>query len=107
MLVVRTPNVSFYEQWHARLRRGLGNALRGLAYNNLLGFPYQYGYSRSALIRLLRRFGFYSITGYNSSLLTMPFPDPRLQVQMEATMVDRAFTRMGPWIEIVCRRKEI
>ena len=46
VLVVRVPNVGFYE------RRP---SLHGLAYGNLLGFPYRFGYHPRALVRLLTR----------------------------------------------------
>lgn len=59
VLTVRVPNGSFY----ATLRRhltGPGAAIARalLAHNNLLGFPYRYGFTPTSLTTLLRRAGF-------------------------------------------------
>jgi len=60
VFVVRVPNGEFY----ARLRRGMTRPLTGamarlaLAHNNLLTFPYRYGFTIRSLTRLLERVGF-------------------------------------------------
>jgi len=110
LLVVRVPNVSFYESWRAQIRSNVA-AWRSLAYNNLLGFPYLFGYTPAVLTRLLLRHGFASVATHNSSLLTLPFPDMPEEVERESSSLNRALgarseSLSGPWIEVVCRRRE-
>lgn len=117
LLVVRVPNVSFYEHWQRELRNGHGrHALRHLGYNNLLGFPYQYGYTAASLLSVLARSGFQPIEGFDSTLLTLPVPDPPRWMNSESAAMNRDVQQLrpagddqpqsvaGPWIEIVCRR---
>jgi 2-polyprenyl-3-methyl-5-hydroxy-6-metoxy-1,4-benzoquinol methylase len=108
LLVVRVPNLRFYLE-----RQG---DTEGLAWNNLLGFPYLYGYTAEALNRLVRQSGFEPVRGYNSELVTMPFPDPSLAVTNEQIANSRRIAEWssrstkescsltGPWIEIVYRK---
>jgi hypothetical protein len=109
LLVVRVPNVEFYERCR---RRGW---TRQLGYNNLLAFPYQYGYPVPALLRVLSASGFQPVLGYDSTLVTLPVPDPPRWMEREWRSMDRQVERLrtqrdtspqtvaGPWIEIVCR----
>ena len=60
LLAVRVPNGAVFRA-AMRLRRRLpfdAPLLTALAWNNLLGFPYLYGYSAGPLDRLLAEFGF-------------------------------------------------
>lgn len=61
VLVVRVPNgacVRWLARWHHRLPPRLSDALHAaMAWNNLLAFPYLYGYSVTTLDRLLRDYG--------------------------------------------------
>ena len=59
ILAVRIPNGEFYAGWRARLDGPLrGLALRLLAHNNMLSFPYRQGFTRHSLARLLQAGGF-------------------------------------------------
>lgn len=62
ILVLRVPNGACFELAHGSTRRWPAPAaavLRaGMAWNNLLGFPYLYGYSVATLDRLLAGYGF-------------------------------------------------
>jgi len=110
LLVVRVPNLSFYRSF--RGSRGL--ARKALAYNNLLGFPYLYGYTMETLNHLLARAGFTYERGFNSELITTPFADVSKRIAREQSRVSRAVaewstrtsstTLTGPWIEAVYRR---
>jgi hypothetical protein len=110
LLVVRVPNLAFYETF----RRSGGFARRALAYNNLLGFPYLYGYTMKTLNRLLARAGFVYERGFNSELVTTPFADVSDRIAREQSRVSQAVaawssrtswsTLTGPWIEAVYRR---
>lgn len=94
LLVVRAPNAEFYLR--ERERRG---ARRSLGYNNLLGFPYRFGYSRESLGRVLGKAGFIPVSVYNSGLLTPPYPDLSGRIRREWGAVREC----GAWVEVVCR----
>jgi SAM-dependent methyltransferase len=116
LLVIRVPNVAFY---HALAGAGEESlALRALAYNNLLGFPYLHGYTEASLNRLATRMGFEYVRGFNSELVTMPFADVSARVHNEQSAVSEIIADWsarasqstgaltGPWIELVYRRVE-
>jgi len=94
LLVVRVPNAEFYLR---ERERGAGRRLLG--YNNLLGFPYRFGYSRASLARVLAHSGFTPISVYDSGLLTPPYPDLSPRIRQEW----KAVRERGGWIEMVCR----
>jgi hypothetical protein len=50
ILALRFPNGAFYRRWRTRLS-GVGGAIaiRLLSHNNLLGFPYRQGFTRSSV----------------------------------------------------------
>jgi len=120
VLVLRVPNAASWLQ----MRKRNDEFARGvLAWNNLLGFPYLFGYNETNLTRLTRQFGFEPVTAFASELITMPFPDPaadviaeqasvsnqtRLQHQREANEAPwiEAPRIEAPWIEILFRREE-
>jgi SAM-dependent methyltransferase len=116
LLIIRVPNVAFY-----RALAGTGEeslALRALAYNNLLGFPYLHGYTEASLNRLVSRMGFEYVRGFNSELITMPFADVSTRIHNEQSAVSETIADWsarasqltgaltGPWIELVYRRLE-
>ncbi|HYP07722.1 MAG TPA: methyltransferase domain-containing protein [Bryobacteraceae bacterium] len=110
LLIVRVPNLAFYTAF----RHSPGMARKALAYNNLLGFPYLYGYTPETLNRLLARAGFTYERGFNSELVTTPFADVSARIAREQRNVSQAVaewstrtsasTLTGPWIEAVYRR---
>ncbi|MCW5977310.1 MAG: class I SAM-dependent methyltransferase [Bryobacteraceae bacterium] len=104
LLVIRVPNAAFYR--HQRRRNGRSGIPRAaLRYNNLLGFPYLYGYTLDSLNRLMRQSGFELVRAFNTELLTTPFADPALRIVREEEEVSRAIARWvaardltGPWL---------
>lgn len=113
LLVVRTPNVAFYERLHQEAERN-PQAIKDLAYNNLLGFPYRWGFTPLTLTELCETHGFEPLIGFDSTLLTMPFPEPSARVKRETAEVNQKYESVepvspkslkGPWIEVVCRKK--
>jgi len=62
VLALRVPNGACFERAHGWTKRWpapMAAAVRaGMAWNNLLGFPYLYGYSTATLDRLLAGYGF-------------------------------------------------
>ncbi len=117
LLVLRTPNGLFYrtarQMLHQRdvpeQRRKL--LIDALGYNNLLGFPYLYGHSRETLAHLAGCHGFREEGSLNSTLITLPLPDPPAWVESEERQIDHATHLLeqsllerdgimfGPWIE--------
>ena len=70
ILVVRIPNGGFYLDWRSRLHGPLpGLAVRLLAHNNLLGFPYRQGFTRASLGRLLEGCGFTIVRVFGDTLV--------------------------------------
>ena len=111
LLVLRVPNGAFY------LQRRFGDD-GALEWNNLLAFPYLHGYTTETLNRTVRKHGFEPVRGFNSELITMPFPDPSSAVTEEQiansarvaewssrTTAERG-TLTGPWIEVIYRKRE-
>lgn len=59
VLAIRVPNGEYYARWRRRVARPGGRIARALlAHNNLLSFPYRYGFSPESLGGLLRGAGF-------------------------------------------------
>jgi SAM-dependent methyltransferase len=123
LLVLRTPNGVFYRVCQsligeAGMRPEAKDFLiEAMAYNNLLGFPYLFGYSEAVLERLAERSGFRREGMLNSELLTLPLPEDPDWVRREErviadriTMLERFALRndeetlIGPWIELWFRR---
>src|SRR5579884_2295123 len=68
-LVVRTPNALFYQLCESLLSNdGLEFALKAMGYQNLLAFPYLYGYNSANLDALVSSEGFRSVGKLNSVL---------------------------------------
>lgn len=123
VLVVRTPNGVFYALCQKLLadanlpRESAEFLIEAMGYNNLLGFPYQYGYGRASLERLVGAFGFRVEGMLNSELLTLPLPERPESVAREEHIINRevrmlagrvlaqAGTLTGPWIEMWFRRE--
>jgi hypothetical protein len=104
-LVVRVPNFAWYQR----------GDLPSLAWNNLLGFPYLVGYTPRTLTSLVSRYGFAPVTGVDSVLLTMPFPERTPEMERESRNVNGRFlsepvippmSASGPWIEMTFRASE-
>lgn len=108
LLVLRVPNALFYFEGDAD----------SLAWNNMLGFPYLYGYTADCLNRLVVQYGFEPVRGYNSELVTMPIADLSTNTQSQQIAVSDRVSRWstrttaerrvltGPWIEVIYRKRE-
>jgi SAM-dependent methyltransferase len=106
VLAIRVPNGDFY----ARLRRRR-SMWPLLAQNNLLTFPYRWGFTVRSLTRLMRDHGF-EITRVRGDVL-VPIADEwtRPWARAEERRVKRLLgavasisDRFAPWIEIYARR---
>jgi SAM-dependent methyltransferase len=118
MLTVRTPDGLFYTICEKLLcapdvkPEAKDFLLRAMGYNNLLGFPYLYGYSRATLERLISPHGFHLGGVLSSELITFPLPEnpgwveqeereisSELRMLANSVLRDRAGTSTGPWVE--------
>lgn len=119
LLTVRTPNGLFYAICQKLLSekdlrsRAAEFLTEAMGYNNLLGFPYLYGYSAATLERLMEQFGFRSEGMLNSELITLPLPENPDWVEAEeraisnevrmlarSVLSNREGVLTGPWIEM-------
>jgi SAM-dependent methyltransferase len=113
VFAVRVPNGEFY----GALRRGMsrhvigGLARLALAHNNLLTFPYRYGFTIRSLTRLLERVGF-AVQRVEGDVLvpiadqwTRPWAsaEERL-VKLALGVIARRRPSWAPWIEVYASR---
>ena len=111
LLSLRVPNGTFYRRWRARLRSPFAAlALRLLAHNNLLSFPYRQAFSQRSLSILLDRAGFARVRVVGDTLV--PIADSwttRLGALEERGvkwlehLVQRGWR--APWIEVYATRR--
>jgi SAM-dependent methyltransferase len=116
VLALRVPNGAFYAAVRPRLTKGT-RAVRAaaralLAQNNLLTFPYRYGFTRRALARLLSAGGF-TIRRVRGDVL-VPIADEftRPWARFEETLIKRLLAavasrgaRWAPWLEVFAERR--
>lgn len=124
LLTVRTPDGLFYDLCERLLTDSAVDSeakefvVRAMGYNNLLGFPYRYGYSRATLEQLVGPFGFRFGGALPSELITFPLPEKPCWVEQEereisdelemlanSVLRDRSGTSAGPWVEVWFRAK--
>ena len=112
-LALRVPNGAFY----ARVRRLLSTAAAPaarllLAHNNLLSFPYRYGFGPSSVTRLLHDCGFRVELIFGDVLVPIADQWTRRWAAVEERVVKAILTPlarangrigMAPWIEVYAR----
>jgi 2-polyprenyl-3-methyl-5-hydroxy-6-metoxy-1,4-benzoquinol methylase len=114
MLAVRVPNGACYAVFHPLLRTPLaGVAREWLAQNNLLGFPYRYGFTPTALTRLVERNGMH-VEHVGGDVL-VPIADrwTKRWAALEEKLVKRVIAAgarmssgdrpLAPWFELYAR----
>ncbi len=117
-LVLRTPNGRFYSACESVLANGPAAALEesitaGLGYENLLAFPYLYGYDSATLERLASANGYRTVDRRDSELIISPFPEVPGWMVAERKTLQTAIRNLeplrqaesggyltGPWIEL-------
>ena len=113
VLAIRMPNGDFYASLrHATTRPLAGGLARlALAHNNLLTFPYRYGFTVRSLTHLLERVGF-TVRHVEGDVL-VPIADEwtRRWASLEERVVKRALgvvarrvPRWAPWLEVYGER---
>jgi SAM-dependent methyltransferase len=113
VLVVRVPNGEFYAALRRQAARPVTGALArlALAHNNLLTFPYRYGFTIRSLTALLARVGF-EVRRVEGDVL-VPIADEwtrgwaaleERMVKLSLGLVARRRARWAPWIEVYAGR---
>lgn len=112
VVAIRVPNGA----WYAALRPLLDTPLAGaarllLAHNNLLAFPYRFGFTPHSLARLLRRSGFTPIATVGDTLVpvadrwTRPWAAREEQlVKQLLGVIARRRPGAAPWFETYARK---
>jgi SAM-dependent methyltransferase len=121
-LVLRMPNALFYRVCQQRLKTAPDSELalwivRALGYNNLLAFPYLYGYDSRSLTEVAEGHGFRTEALLNSELITLPFPELEpwiveenraayalIRTWSELEEQEREGRATAPWMEGIFRR---
>lgn len=110
VVAVRVPNGAFYARWRRRLAGPVAPlAMAMLAHNNLLGFPYRYGFTPRALSTLLRAAGFEPIEVVGDTLVQLADRWTRRWARWEERVVKSAIRgstarpESMPWFEIYAR----
>jgi len=114
VFVVRVPNGEFYAGLRGAMSRPVAGGLArlALAHNNLVTFPYRYGFTIRSLTRLLERIGF-GIQHVEGDVL-VPIADEwtRPWARFEERLVKRTLgiaarrrPRWAPWIEVYAQRR--
>jgi SAM-dependent methyltransferase len=114
LLALRVPNGACYAAMRPLLAGRLGGVAREwLAHNNLLGFPYRYGFTPSSLGRLVERLGFQVVHVTGDVLVPIADRWTRPWAAVEeravkavvgaAARVARGERAMAPWLELYAR----
>jgi SAM-dependent methyltransferase len=104
VLAIRVPNGACYARWRARLTSPSASvravATSVLAHNNLLTFPYRFGFSPASLTRLLADVGF-EVTEIVGDVL-VPTADEwtKRWAAVEERIVKPLTKRWMPWFEL-------
>jgi SAM-dependent methyltransferase len=118
IFALRVPNGGFYAALRGRFARG-GRVERAaaralLAQNNLLTFPYRYGFTRQALARLLDEQGFRLRRIRGDVLVPVADEWTRAWARLEETLIKRLLgtvahrdgTRWAPWLDVFATRND-
>jgi SAM-dependent methyltransferase len=105
-IALRVPNGAFY----AMHRRAGRLRILGLAHNNLLGFPYRFGFTPSSLRRLVEEVGFVVVGMRGDTLVSTADEWTRPWARAEAAVVRAVLRRIvarrpaqAPWFELYAR----
>lgn len=107
LLAIRVPNGDCYARWRERLidrepRRSI--AVQLLAQNNLLTFPYRFGFSPDSLSRMLEELGFDTLFIVRDTLVPTADEWTRPWARIEERVVKPLMKYQAPWFEIYARR---
>ena len=97
VLAIRVPNGGFYARWRTRVSAA---ATAALAHNNLLTFPYRFGFTPRTLARLLGEAGFRVERVVHDVLVPTSDEWTRPWARVESAVVKAATKPMAPWFEV-------
>lgn len=110
VLALRVPNGECYARWRARLgsrsRAVRGAAVSILARNNLLTFPYRFGFSPPSLTRLLRETGFETERVVSDVLVPTADEFTKRWAALEERVIKPLTKRWSPWFEVYAGKTE-
>jgi SAM-dependent methyltransferase len=105
-LAIRVPNGECYQRWRARLDRpARAFAVWVLAYNNLLTFPYRFGFSPRSLERLLVEMGFRVDRVVGDVLVPTADQWTRRWAAIEERALKPITRRWMPWFEVYATKQ--
>jgi hypothetical protein len=112
ILAIRVPNGAVYRRHRGRAVKGRGGFSRLLlAHNNLLAFPYRFGFTPGSLARLLSEAGFEQIRVHGDVLSKVSDawtrPWARAEERIIAAAIRSSIARRAdraPWIEVYAIR---
>lgn len=114
VLAVRVPNGGFYARVRRRVeRRALAGrfAVAALAHNNLLSFPYRWGFDPRSLIRLLAQAGLEATHIRGDVLVPIADEWTKRWARVEERVVKRSLLlsarhdpRRAPWFEVYAEK---
>jgi SAM-dependent methyltransferase len=103
VLAIRVPNGDCYRRWRRRLRSSRlvrSAAIALLAQNNLLTFPYRWGFSPASLSRLLRQEGFALKRIVGDVLVPTADEYTRPAAALEERLLKPLTRSWRPWFEV-------
>ena len=106
VIAIRVPNGACYARWRRRLlRRGVMGAVatQVLAQNNLLTFPYRFGFTPRSLARLLADLGFTVERIVPDVLVPTADEWTRRWARVEERVLKPSTRPFSPWFEIYAR----
>lgn len=112
ILALRIPNGGFYTAWRTRLKGRLsGIAIRLLAHNNLLSFPYRQAFTSDSVTCLLLKCGFEIIHVTGDTLVPIADHWTTYFGTIEERLVKRIQRVVqpgwrAPWVEVYARAQE-
>jgi 2-polyprenyl-3-methyl-5-hydroxy-6-metoxy-1,4-benzoquinol methylase len=103
VLALRVPNGACYARWRVRLDGSTpasAIATRVLAHNNLLTFPYRFGFTPGSLARLLNDIGFKVLKIVPDVLVPTADEWTRRWAVFEERLLKPLTRRLSPWFEV-------
>jgi SAM-dependent methyltransferase len=107
VLALRVPNGACYAEWRSRLNgasRASRMATAVLAHNNLLTFPYRFGFTPDSLGRLVHAMGFRVLKIVPDVLVPTADEWTRPWAALEERLVKPLTRRWSPWFELYATR---